>query len=65
MRMLRLMCGVTKTGTIRIEHVRISKSGTNSKEDRSERLKWYGHVCEVERRRACSEKNSRCTGIRN
>ena len=50
MRMLRLMCGVAKTGTIRIEDVRISKSGTNSKEDHRERLKWYGHVCEVERR---------------
>ena len=44
MRMLMWMCGVTKTDTIRNEHVRGSvKVAPATKKITEKRLKWYGH----------------------
>ena len=45
MRTLRWMCGVSKTDTIRIGHVRGSvKVAPVTKKITEKRLKWYGHV---------------------
>ena len=43
MRMLRLMCGVTRRDKIRNEHTkRDNKSGAGVQENYRKRLKWYG-----------------------
>ena len=45
MRMLRWMCGVTHTNTIRNEHIRgTTRVAQASKKIKARRLKWYRHV---------------------
>ena len=44
MRMLKLMCGVTRRDKIRNEHIRLTRVVQASMQITEKLLKWYGHV---------------------